>query len=168
MQTAVGALKLLLCCGDVPVKSISALRFWRIDPDRHRDLRAVVEQQGELAVLKPGDDAAHRLLGVVLHMAHVGQHHVQAEMPDHLAQFLHAFFIGGNLRLQIGHVLLRIADGYSPLFSSASISASRSTPRSTSRKLLICTPSSSMRVENGGIEPGVMPPMSAWWPRVPT
>src|SRR5688572_11478208 len=28
MHTAVGALKLLLCCGDVPVKSISALRFF--------------------------------------------------------------------------------------------------------------------------------------------
>jgi hypothetical protein len=41
------------------------------------------------------------------------------------------------------------------------ISASRSTPRSTSLTLLICTPSSSMRVENGGIEPGVVPPMSA-------
>jgi hypothetical protein len=34
--------------------------------------------------------------------------------------------------------------------------------------LSICTPSSSMRVENGGIEPGVVPPMSAWWPRLPT
>ena len=27
MQTAVGALKLLLCCGEVPVKSIVALRL---------------------------------------------------------------------------------------------------------------------------------------------
>ena len=25
-----------------------------------------------------------------------------------------------------------------------------------------------MRVENGGMEPGVVPPMSAWWPRLPT
>jgi hypothetical protein len=22
-------------------------------------------------------------------------------------------------------------------------------------------------LENGGMEPGVMPPMSAWWPRLP-
>jgi hypothetical protein len=29
MQTAVGALKLLPSCGEVPVKSISALRFSR-------------------------------------------------------------------------------------------------------------------------------------------
>ncbi|MCY1374933.1 hypothetical protein D9M69_623070 [compost metagenome] len=58
--------------------------------------------------------------------------------------------------------------GNSPLCSNAIISASRSTPRSTSFTLLICTPSSSMRVENGGMEPGVVPPMSAWWPRLPT
>ena len=58
--------------------------------------------------------------------------------------------------------------GYSPLSSSAIISASRSTPRSTSFTLLICTPSSSMRVENGGIDPGVVPPTSAWCPRLPT
>ena len=61
-----------------------------------------------------------------------------------------------------------LRDGNSPDCSSATISASRSTPRSTSLTLSICTPSSSIRVENGGIEPGVTPPMSAWWPREPT
>jgi hypothetical protein len=30
------------------------------------------------------------------------------------------------------------------------------------------TPSSSTTFEPGGIDPGVMPPMSAWWPREPT
>jgi hypothetical protein len=35
-------------------------------------------------------------------------------------------------------------------------------------KLSISTPSSSMVVEKGGIEPGVVPPMSAWWPREAT
>ena len=39
---------------------------------------------------------------------------------------------------------------------------------STSRKLSISTPSSSTIRLSGGIEPGVMPPMSAWWPREPT
>jgi hypothetical protein len=47
-------------------------------------------------------------------------------------------------------------------------SASRSRPSRTSRKLSNSTPSSSMVVENGGIEPGVLPPMSAWWPRLAT
>ncbi len=30
------------------------------------------------------------------------------------------------------------------------------------------TPSSSIVRENGGIEPGWMPPTSAWWPRAAT
>jgi hypothetical protein len=30
------------------------------------------------------------------------------------------------------------------------------------------TPSSSMLRESAGMEPGVMPPMSAWWPRAAT
>ena len=30
------------------------------------------------------------------------------------------------------------------------------------------TPSSSIEVENGGIDPGVVPPTSAWWPREAT
>ncbi|MCC2676933.1 MAG: hypothetical protein K0R58_3880 [Ramlibacter sp.] len=54
-----------------------------------------------------------------------------------------------------------LRDGCFAPFSSATISASRRTPRSTSLKLLISTPSSSMCVENGGMEPGVMPPTSA-------
>jgi hypothetical protein len=32
-------------------------------------------------------------------------------MGNHLVQLLHAFFIGGNLRLQVRHVLLRIPAG---------------------------------------------------------
>ena len=30
------------------------------------------------------------------------------------------------------------------------------------------TPSSSRVRLSGGVEPGVRPPMSAWWPRLPT
>ena len=116
-----------------------------------------------------GDDAAHRLLGVVLHVPHVGLHDVEAELRDHRAQLLHALLVGGDLRLQVGEVLLRVARRVARRSrSSASISASRRRPPSTSLTLSISTPSSSMRVENGGIEPGVMPPMSAWWPREPT
>ena len=44
-------------------------------------------------------------------MAHVGLHHVEAELLDHLAQLLHALLVGGDLRLQVGHVLLRVAAG---------------------------------------------------------
>ncbi len=58
--------------------------------------------------------------------------------------------------------------GYRPDESSAIVSASRRRPRSTSRKLSISTPSSSTVRESDGIEPGVIPPTSAWWPREPT
>ena len=42
-------------------------------------------------------------------MVHVSQHHVQAKLRHHLAQLLQAFFVGGNLRLQVSHVLRRVA-----------------------------------------------------------
>ena len=48
---------------------------------------------------------------------------------------------------------------------SASVTAfSWKTPAETSLKDLKQAPSWLREVEWGGIEPGVMPPMSAWWP----
>ena len=79
------------------------------------DLRTVVQRQRELAVAharrQPCDRAAHGLFRVVLHVLHVGLHDRQTELFDHAVQLLHALFVGRNLRLQIGHVLLRIARG---------------------------------------------------------
>lgn len=46
---------------------------------------------------------------------------------------------------------------YSPFLSN--------TPSFTSFKLTISAPSSNMFTEVGGIDPGRIPPMSAWWPR---
>ena len=82
-----------------------------IHPHRHLNLCAVIQRQGVGAVFQACDDAAHRFFGVVLHMAHIGLHHVQSELGHHLAQLLHAFFVGGDLRAQIGQVLLRVARG---------------------------------------------------------
>ena len=42
-------------------------------------------------------------------MAHIGVHHLQTEVDNHAAQFLNAFFIGGNHGAQVGHVLLDVA-----------------------------------------------------------
>jgi hypothetical protein len=58
--------------------------------------------------------------------------------------------------------------GHLPEASRARTSASRNRPPSTSRKFSISTPSSSTVRLLGGIEPGVMPPMSPWWPRAAT
>ena len=58
--------------------------------------------------------------------------------------------------------------GQSPEPSSSRISASRKWPSSTSRTLSISTPSSLIERLSGGIDPGAIPPMSAWWPRAAT
>ena len=59
--------------------------------------------------MQPVDDAAHAFGGIVLHVAHIGTHHRQREVPHHLAQFLHALLVGGDLCLEIGNVLHRVA-----------------------------------------------------------
>src|SRR4029078_8390723 len=55
--------------------------------------------------------------------------------------------------------------GYFAPVSAASNSFSRKRPRSTSLKLSKSTPSCSIVVAFGDIEPGEMPPTSAWCPR---
>ena len=61
------------------------------------------------AVGQPFQHAAHALGGVVLDVAHIGLDDIEAEMRDHLAQFGHALFVGGDLRLEVGDVLGGIA-----------------------------------------------------------
>ena len=85
-------------------------RFLSIDT-LHLDDAAVVHLVGEAAVLEHVEHAAHLLLGIVLHVLHIGAHHVEAEMRDHLAQLLHALLARGDLRLEVGDVLRRVARG---------------------------------------------------------
>jgi hypothetical protein len=93
------------CAGEVDFRTA----LGRIDADRDLDLRPVVQRQRERAVLQARDHAAYGFLGVVLHVAHVRLHDVESELLHHLAQFLHALLVGGDLRFQVGHVLLGIA-----------------------------------------------------------
>ena len=160
--TGSGALKLLGCCALVPVKSMVAARRCVVDANRDAHHRAVVHLVAELAVLEHVDDLAHRCLGVVLHVLHVRVHDRQAVVLGHRRQLRDAFLAGGDLRAQVGEVLRRrCAPDSGRDVSSARSSASRNTPRSTSCTLSSSTPSSSMVFESDGIEPGVMPPMSA-------
>ena len=64
-----------------------------------------------LAVTEPVDDAAHRLLRVVLHVPHVGLHHVQPEVRDHRPHLVHALRIRGHLGAQVREVGGRVAGG---------------------------------------------------------
>ena len=169
MATEDGALKLPGSCAEVPVKSISADRLRLVHPHRDLDHRAAVELVAALAVAQRPDHPAHRLLGVVLHVPHVGVHHVQPEVLDQRPQFGDALLVGGDLRAQVGQVGRRVAGRVrGRAQQAASVSASRSSPPATSSQLSISTPSSSTRVLNAGIEPGVIPPISAWWPREAT
>ncbi len=48
---------------------------------------------------------------MVLNMQRVGVHRFAPELRHHAAQFCDAFFVGGNLRAQVGHVLVHVAAG---------------------------------------------------------
>ena len=65
-------------------------------------------------------------------------------------------------------LLSGLRDGWTAERSRSSRAASRRTPSSTSSQLSMSTPSSSTRVLNAGMDPGVIPPISAWWPRAAT
>ena len=64
-----------------------------------------------IAVTEPVDDAAHRLLRVVLDVAHVGLHHVQPEVRDHRPHLVHALRVRGHLGAQVREVGRRVAGG---------------------------------------------------------
>ena len=55
------------------------------------------------------DHPRHARRGVVLHMAHIGLHHVEPVLRHHLAELVHALGVGRGLRLQVGDVLRRVA-----------------------------------------------------------
>jgi hypothetical protein len=80
-----------------------------VDADRDGDLRAGIHLVGEGAVLQPVDHASHRLLRVVLHVAHVGLDNVEPVLRHNPAQLLHALFVGGDLGLEIGQVVAPVA-----------------------------------------------------------
>ena len=80
-----------------------------VHAQRRANARAVVHLAGETSVAQRAEHAPHRLLGVVLHMPHVGVHGRRAVMRGHRAQFARAFFAGRELRLEVGDVHLRVA-----------------------------------------------------------
>ena len=102
-------MKLVGRCALVPVKSTVASRFSFVEADLHPDRAAFVERIGELTVRHHVDDAAHLLLRIVLNVAHVGVDHVEAELLDHAADLADASVAGGDLRLEIGDVVVGLA-----------------------------------------------------------
>src|SRR5690606_8784130 len=83
--------------------------FLSIDRQAYDNSRAKIHRQFELAVLQRVDKLTHSLFGVVLHVAHIGEHNVRAELRDHLFDFSTAALIGGNLRLHVCDLLVDVA-----------------------------------------------------------
>ena len=168
IHTAVGALKLLICWGEVPVKSITALRslaFTRIATLICAPLSSgkVNSPSCKRVITRRTDSSAFACTWLMYACTTS-----RPKCSTILRSSCTPFSLAAICAFKSAMFCWVLREGYWPLLSSATISSWRSTPLSTNLKLLICTPSSSMRVENGGMEPGVVPPTSAWWPREPT
>jgi len=92
-------------------------------------------------------DVGYLLVAVLLD---IGENHDLALLGGKLGERL-----GQRLSELTRHVVLDGVDGQGPLSSRVRVSSSRKRPPWTSLTLSNWTPSSSMRVENGGIDPGV-------------
>jgi hypothetical protein len=111
--------------------------------------------------MQAAQQALDRRFGVVLHETHVGQHGGGADLVFQLSQLPLAQGVGGNLRGEIGQVLLRVArrlgvagqPGAQFGFQQASVAHDQ---QPSERQ-----PSWSIWRLLAGIEPGLMPPTSA-------
>ena len=92
------------------MKSTVASRLLAVDRDLDLDHLAGVGRVFVFGAVRQAlQHAAHALGGIVLDMAHIGLDHVEPEMRDHLAQLGDALLVGGDLRLEVGDVLVRVA-----------------------------------------------------------
>ena len=86
-----------------------------VDGHGHDDPAAVVELLAEAPrrvrrTGEPVEHATHGLGGVVLHVAHVGGDHGEAELGDHALELGRAAGVGRHLGTKVGEVLLQVAD----------------------------------------------------------
>ena len=54
------------------------------------------------------DHPPDSFLGIILDVLHIGGDNIEPEMLNHVVHFLHAFFIGRNLRFQIAEIVMEI------------------------------------------------------------
>ena len=69
--------------------------------------------------------------------------------------------IGGDLGGDVGQIVVQVTSRVRPPAARASSTSNRGLPALTTFRFPITTPSSARFVENGGIQPGVLPPISA-------
>ena len=161
--TARGALKLLSCCAEVPVKSTMARTPRRGRRGCGPEPLPVVELVAERTVGEPADRPPRARLGVVLDVLHVG---VRGRRSRPRVRRARARGCRGHWRRAARggrRDSARVcAPDTAPAPSSRRSSvSSRHAVADDARRAGCSTPSSSMRRLPGGIEPGVTPPMSA-------
>jgi len=101
-------------------------------------------------------------------MAHVGVHDVEAVLRDHAAKFRRALLVGGYLGPQVGEVGLRVARRVLGGFQEVDGFRLPQPAVIDQEPVVDEDASSSIRLLLAGMEPGEMPPISAWWPREAT
>ena len=94
------ALALLAGAGEIHHRAAAGA----IDADRDAQRQSAVHGVFERAAADAVDHPAHRLLGVVHHVAHVGADRRPAVQRDDALQFLHALLVRRDLRLDVGDV----------------------------------------------------------------
>ena len=137
--------------------------------DLHRDPGAIVHLIGEFAVVEPVEQPPHRLLGIGEDMVHVGGDHLGAIIARGLGQRLGAADAGGELGAQVGDVAVGIARRMRRR-RPAGAHLRLAEMAFVDQQLIVDQHALVRRSTwlSGGIEPGAIPPMSAWWPRAAT
>ena len=82
-----------------------------INADRNLQGRAIINAGFKMPIGELRQYAAYAFFGIIHDMPHIGADGSKPVIGDGAAQFLHAFFIGGDLRLDIGHIHIRAARG---------------------------------------------------------
>ena len=95
-------------------------------------------------------------------MLHIGQHDIEAEVIDHLSQFLHTLFVGRNLGFQVAQIVVEIARRVGCGREQFLQFLFAEPPLIDQLEVVDQNAFSSMCLESGGMEPGVLPPISAW------
>ena len=80
-----------------------------VDRDADSDDLPVVEFVAKASALESAEHVAHALLGVVLHVTHVGEQRIASLLAGRARQLPDATGVGCQLGPQVGEVLLRVA-----------------------------------------------------------
>ena len=72
-------------------------------------LGTVIHFANIASVVQYTDNPAHGFFGVILHMLHIGPHGRQTIVHHHFFERRNTGGIGGDLGLEIGNILIRIA-----------------------------------------------------------